>query len=571
MIDVNSPDDVKRNNKIDSLKRDLVKVRGEVVSVQSQIDTLNSSIQSTQEELNDKQSGLSDDKTESEQVSSLRVQLNEALEELDQLNTRISQGKVLPDLNVLVRPVSDEFGFEVIGHYRYGRGAFMDRGQIKVADSSGNIANELNIQFSPSAGLIENYPFDTNAAGLSPETINFSEAFEKMRPEDWQTGASFRGAEYSDDDAISDINMTGQATYRKNLENSRGATVFVEADALRKSVTLGELKPTIGKGPLDEAIANCNCWLGRAKWLSVLPQSIVGNILGNQSVTTQAGIAEAIEDATGDEGVAESVLDVLLSARGLNTNSIATPDGFFEQLNNFLIEKFQNDYTFNRERESWDTSGGKQVYARSEFADNANNILPDPKSALYQRASLGDPDALEALKNDVNLNFGLTKEATKNFKEQFALSKDKFNKSLRDLRKSLGFIPLPSSSGVSVSTLSSDQQQLQQSQEELAESKRLLADAQEFLRDNPGNNLAREQVEQLEKEVALSEKEVEQARARVDANGNSSQAQPEAIPVSPSQVFNQRLFERAREQAERNSEVDPVLPKVTSNFFDEET
>jgi hypothetical protein len=48
-------------------------------------------------------------------------------------------------------------------------------------------------------------------------------------------------------------------------------------------------------------------------------------------------------------------------------------------------------------------------------SQEADNILPSPGGALFDRAALGDPIALKALQNQANLNFGLTDSAIKNF------------------------------------------------------------------------------------------------------------------------------------------------------------
>jgi len=195
--------------------------------------------------------------------------------------------KILPAPNVMVRPVSDEFGFEVIGHYRYGRGAFLTGGQIQIQDSAGinQTVNQLGIQFSAHGGLLTDNPRQRNLGTLS---FNFAEAYEKMGPDDFTTGATFTGGNYENPQEIADINPTNQATYSSAVEKSArlGNTVFVEADALRRAVTLAELRPYTNTGSeIGEAFSNCACQLGRTNWLSVLPQEAITKILGpNQAV-----------------------------------------------------------------------------------------------------------------------------------------------------------------------------------------------------------------------------------------------------------------------------------------------
>lgn len=374
--------------------------------------------------------------------------------------------KSLTQLNMLVRPVSDEFGFEVIGHYRYGRGAFIDRGQLKVqSEKSSDLANQLQIQFSPFGGFMTD---STPGATLDPEGVNFTAQFEKMQPQDYVTGASFKGFAGGSSGTPSDVVKTSQQTYTNLISANTGKGVFIEADTTRSAKTLAEMTPNMDLfGTGDDSSANCACGLGRSNWLTILPQSVIEEILlsnsnfqGAKSETlglqdkddsvTLAAKAEINKDidasiatrmasaAGGGEGLAEFTATMeasrsqRLAALQATTPSLRSADkgsdagrvfigtssykGFFARLQQYLSETFLTSYEKNnatRERNFTGLSRG--VTNTVVDGPEQDNILGTPESALFSRAAEGDPSALQALASQANFNFGRSEEASKAF------------------------------------------------------------------------------------------------------------------------------------------------------------
>jgi len=338
--------------------------------------------------------------------------------------TKANGGKIkkLASLNIMIRPVSDEFGFEVIGHYRYGRGAYIDRGQVQLpdpntVDQNPNYVNELNIQFAAHGGLLTD-PAAQNAPNLGPGSPSFAQAFEKMQPEDYMTGASFKGANYVDDQHLEEVNPTNQNTYsnsfRRNSDN--GTAVFAEADALRRAVTLAELKPTLSTGLDAAGFERCACELGRTEWLSVLPLSFVQQVLRPVQVSAgnievNAAELEAQFAATGEIPAAQETVTV---AAG-DVFRLEGAGGFFNILHDYLVQRFNKDYEENKFREEYAINGGMDVTVPDP--GEQDNVLRPAKNSLFDRASMGDPDALGALTKGANFNFGLTKKGLQDFKE----------------------------------------------------------------------------------------------------------------------------------------------------------
>jgi hypothetical protein len=561
----NNTNIIKEQNKNDTLNLSIKASSVELKLEQGFLEVSNVSLDSINKSISDSESELngiisqSGDMSLTKEISMLESEADTKQIIIDVINVEINSNVVLPDLSMLIRPVSDEFGFEVIGHYRYGRGAFMDQGKIKVQNTDVSVANDLNIQFSPVGGLIDNFPFvSANLAAQGPDILSFAKAFEQMTPTDWQTGSSFRGQSYGPKDALQNVNMTGQNTYQENIQKSLGSTVFVEADAVSKSRSLAELKPSINNGPLSSAITNCNCWLNKTQWLSVLPKSIIKQIVeqqGSRNIQLEESVDPAQQTAaiTGDETGA------------INAKAVSSASGFFEVLNGFLMEKFNIEYKFNEEREKNDTSGSIPVFARPDFG-TSNNIITDDDitgSPLFQRAALGDPDALEALQNDVNFDFGLTKKASKSFKEQFEVQSGKINQSIRELADfGTGKVPIPAILSAS-SNKTQAQQQLESSERELAKNKENLDKAKEILMQNPNSQVAQAEVSNLENQVAISEREVKHLQDGIVLQPNEPQIQPEANTPIITQIFDERKLAAAKESALINS--PNARPKVTSS------
>ncbi len=377
------------------------------------------------------------------------------------LKTAQSQAiRKLTPVNVMIRPVSDEFGFEVIGHYRYGRGTFIDRGQVQLPnpDEKGpnpsTSVDKLGIQFAPTGGLLTDNPVQGN---LGPQSSNFSAMFEQMTPGDYVTGASFKGSNYSPGSAVQDLSLVGQATYTDSINNARtkaGVAVFAEADAVRRAQTLAELSPTVQGGLSTAGFNDCTCVLGKTTWLSVLPTDVVRQLLGpvlsvpagissdaatalSEGAPSAAEIADSgIAGVVGADAVAQADSDLLTNAVAGNGFTLDSPGGFFAVLNKFLTDKFSKDYDSNAKRESYDKNGGRTVVRPNEGTES-DNLVSDPQSPLFDRASQGDPAALQTLQGQANFNFGRTTQAVQEFNQSFSSSRQQLGSAISDLPGSI--------------------------------------------------------------------------------------------------------------------------------------
>jgi len=325
----------------------------------------------------------------------------EILAQLSALKVKVSkiggQSVAFSSLNILVRPVSDEFGFEVIGHYRYGRGSFLDRGKIQVqtdSESSPNqIANRLNIQFAPTGGLITE---SITGIGTAPEITGSVVTLEQMQPDDWRTGATFSPTILNslNGGIAENEKVTSDKTYSENLRDNAGTSVYIEADAVRRAKTLAEMNPTVEIPGFSDAYSDaCACGIGRNSWFSVLPKTMIREVLG-------AGFQP------GNTG---------------NDPESALSKDFFTRLDVYLVDQFNKVYTEgNARREEIVTGRSRNIASRSSglfIGPEQDNVLGAPGNPLFDRAALGDPDALKALENQANFNFGLSSDSLSNFKQ----------------------------------------------------------------------------------------------------------------------------------------------------------
>lgn len=351
-------------------------------------------------------------------------------------NLKLKIGKPLPGASVLIRPVSDEFGFEVVGHYRYGRGAYVDRGRLNVQkeNPTASPANQVNIQFSPSGGLL------TDSVKIKDQNeVDLASSYEKMRPDDWATGASytFNGTT----DPVKDILITDQNSYTNNINKYFSTSVYIDVDRTRKSVLLTELKPTIDLGNFTTAVADCRCGVGKSSWLSVLPSSVLLQIMapaGSQSVTLNGnreglilqGISQ-LDTTNGSTTDGQAEAPQIANIEPFTVISGPLNSGnFFGALNSFLKEQFEANLTRNKDREAA-YSGSLSITASSGFnnAPLAANFSPGGNS-LFNRAAQGDAEAIAALANDANFNFGLVDNAVNNLNSAASAATNNLNETL---------------------------------------------------------------------------------------------------------------------------------------------
>lgn len=202
--------------------------------------------------------------------------------------------------NYLIRPVSDEYGFEVIGHYRYGRGVRVESSGYFTIDKDSQNTNKSTIQFSNNVSVTNvqsgSYTEDRDQArlleNLTPTNIDRDVQEElplNMKAEDFQSY-----------DPIINTSL-----------GPIGSKVSIDVNPTTAAELLVNLGPSIDMSALGTTTTNCNCAVSRASWLKILPSNVLSQI----------------------------------SKGGVITN-----DSFFDKLNEYLVEQFNKRIYGNIQR-----------------------------------------------------------------------------------------------------------------------------------------------------------------------------------------------------------------------------
>jgi hypothetical protein len=170
--------------------------------------------------------------------------------------------KVFEGSTGMIRPVSDERGFEVIGHFRYGRGVALRDGQLVYNSGERNKAANVDVQLALSGGLFETLQAQSQGiTALISAYANPADALARLQPEDLQT-AGVQNPDSKDPDlrmVTSSVNFVDSAPL--GSPEAQGLPSSVEASQLSKALTIAELTVKDGNTIVD---TDCACILGRS-------------------------------------------------------------------------------------------------------------------------------------------------------------------------------------------------------------------------------------------------------------------------------------------------------------------
>lgn len=326
----------------------------------------------------------------------------------------------------MIRPVSDDRGYEVIGHHRYGRNVLLRDGALVLNDGNPNERTNPGLQLALSGGLLETLQAQSQGlTTVSTPYVNAADAITKLQPEDLQTAATI----------VPELNepriIEGETTFVKtaplNSPERIGATTpaNVEATQLSRALTLAEMTVREGLAAGGTIDPNCLCVSGRADlaFISVgyqvktlrpttsdvnLSEQARAIIEQAQSAEIPAeAIAQAIEQyrstdpdlsqaiaAQGLSGIIDDTSDDLNPKRGVRSHqdTIGVVEAFLANLYTALDVPHQ-------EREKELRGEHIQLPARKpetiRFGETAPELSPfAPPYSTPNRALGGDPEAL---------------------------------------------------------------------------------------------------------------------------------------------------------------------------------
>lgn len=209
----------------------------------------------------------------------------------------------IPKTTAMVRPVSDERGFEVVGHFRYGRGVALRDGSLILNEKEKGGTNRrleggkgIDFQTALTGDLFA--MLNAQSQGLTSIVsayANPADALARMLPEDLQTGATINPGKPNEpsfsaaQDKFVDTKPITSAEYK-------GVPASVEAGQLSRALTLTEMSVRDGEFPADDM---CDCQMGRAdlafinvgyQFKNINAASPAGDLFGQESFGTGPGV-----------------------------------------------------------------------------------------------------------------------------------------------------------------------------------------------------------------------------------------------------------------------------------------
>jgi hypothetical protein len=284
----------------------------------------------------------------------------------------------------MIRPVSDERGFEVIGHYRYGRGVSLRDGSLVINEGKPNtrtgtpndkteLSNVGDMQLALTGGLLAT--LNAQSQGLTTQgDINPADAVARLVPEDLQTAATLvPGQGGLKKTQFTDTGTNFVDTAPLGSPEQSGLPASVEASQLSRALTLAEM--TV-KFDLSAGDQDCECQMGRAD---------LAFITTGYQVRTIADSSPTLDDLTTEE---------------LGPVSPATKGaGIVSQVETYLFNLYKAlDDTHqaheNALRGDYDGTEPSEQVQPDLFTTDTNPVsgIAPPFSAM-NRAAMGDPTA----------------------------------------------------------------------------------------------------------------------------------------------------------------------------------
>ena len=177
----------------------------------------------------------------------------------------------------LIRPVSDERGFEVVGHFRYGRRVSFTDGSLVLTGNTNTKAN-IDLQLGLGGGLTEMLTAQSQGlTAISSAFPNAAQTVSTLAPYDLQTAAIVQPDTGTPKFTDTGSNFVNQAPL--GTPGNQG-TVSVQVSQLSRALTAAEMG--IANQSQDPNDTTCPCLLGR----SDLAFLNIGYVVGNSPIST---------------------------------------------------------------------------------------------------------------------------------------------------------------------------------------------------------------------------------------------------------------------------------------------
>jgi hypothetical protein len=162
------------------------------------------------------------------------------------------------DRSTMVRPISDERGFEVVGHFPYGRGSYLRDGSLVLTEGGNNQKAQVSTPLAV-GGPLSSILAAQSQGLVTPGPIDVAMAINDLLPEDLQTAGAINPNTKEPEFVSTGTNFVSTAPLG-SMEH-KGVPPSLEASQLSRALTLAELTVKIENGTVVDT--NCQCMVGR--------------------------------------------------------------------------------------------------------------------------------------------------------------------------------------------------------------------------------------------------------------------------------------------------------------------
>ena len=189
----------------------------------------------------------------------------------------------------MIRPVSDERGFELVGHWRYGRGVALRDGSLVLDQSEkggNNKAANIGVQLALTGDLTATLNAQSNGlTSIITKYPNPADAMARLMPDDLASAAVVNPDTGNPEIISAGTNFVDAAPL--GSVEQKGTMPNVEASQLSRALTLAEMSVRESQ-ILGESATQCSCMLGRADLTFIntgyTVQTLIGTAADNSSL-----------------------------------------------------------------------------------------------------------------------------------------------------------------------------------------------------------------------------------------------------------------------------------------------
>jgi hypothetical protein len=298
-----------------------------------------------------------------------------------------------PQRTGMIRPVSDERGFEVIGHYRYGRGLSLRDGSLvlnETAEKPGatNSKAGVSMQLALSGGMYEMLQAQSQGIGTVKTMYpSPADAVSRLMPEDLQTAATInpqtKEAEFvNTGKTFVDVAPLGSP-------EQKGALPSIEASQLSRALTLAEMTVKMETGGVENE--QCGCILGRPDLafisvgyqVSVLRDTAEDKSSFSTGSMTTAALATVQQKSAKGEPIKMDATGNALLSKSLEKNSPVLESAYMVDRNT-LVSRV--DAYLTTLYNALDVSHQEfEAAIRGETLEKQNNTYTDPVNVRFPK------------------------------------------------------------------------------------------------------------------------------------------------------------------------------------------